>query len=509
MRARAGAARDLRAADAAGADDLRRRLRRPAARRLLDRDRQPGAAAARRGRRRRHAAGAVPVPDRAAVADRPVLAPPCARARCRPAPWRRRRDASVARPRRVRPGGRLRPGACTLGPRLPAARPAQGPSPILPDQPTGIRRRRASTAARRSASCDGLDIPGQWWGVFQSPQLNSLIETALRANPDIQAASAGLRVAQENARAQRATLFPTVQAGFGASAEPDAGPCLSAPTADNNYDLRPVHARPDAQLQPRPVGRQPPADRIARGAGRGAVLPARGRLSVARLQRRGRGDPRSLAARPDRGDAAHHRRPARHARHPEPPVGPGRGHRRRRRRPAGRARPGRGDPAAAAEGAGAAAQPARHPDRPAARPVAGRALQARRPASCRRSCRSACRRSWSSSGPTCARPRPISIRPSALVGVAIANQFPNITLNAGINTQSLTLGTLFGPGARRLGRRRQRAADHPRRRRAGGQEAGGAGGAGAGRRAVPLDRAAPPSATSPTPCARWSTTRSR
>src|SRR5262249_52308487 len=34
---------------------------------------------------------------------------------------------------------------------------------------------------------------------------------------------------------------------------------------------------------------------------------------------------------------------------------------------------------------------------------------------------------------------------SALVGVAVANQLPNITLNVGINTQALTPGTLFGP----------------------------------------------------------------
>ena len=34
----------------------------------------------------------------------------------------------------------------------------------------------------------------------------------------------------------------------------------------------------------------------------------------------------------------------------------------------------------------------------------------------------------------------------ALVGVAIANQFPQITLSAGVNTESLTLDTLFGPG---------------------------------------------------------------
>jgi len=34
---------------------------------------------------------------------------------------------------------------------------------------------------------------------------------------------------------------------------------------------------------------------------------------------------------------------------------------------------------------------------------------------------------------------------NALVGVATANQFPNITLNASMATQALTLGTLFGP----------------------------------------------------------------
>ena len=63
-------------ADAAGADDLRRGLRRPAAGRLLDRDRQPGPAPARHRRGRRHAAGADPVPHRAAGGDRLLLPPP-------------------------------------------------------------------------------------------------------------------------------------------------------------------------------------------------------------------------------------------------------------------------------------------------------------------------------------------------------------------------------------------------------------------------------------------------
>jgi len=55
-----------------------------------------------------------------------------------------------------------------------------------------------------------LDIPGQWWLVFESRTLDELITRSLQANPDIQAAIAALKVAQQNARAQRAALFPTI-----------------------------------------------------------------------------------------------------------------------------------------------------------------------------------------------------------------------------------------------------------------------------------------------------------
>ena len=79
----------------------------------------------------------------------------------------------------------------------------------------------------------GLDIPGQWWGVFKSRQLNGLIDEALRANPDVRAAVAGLKVAQENARAQRATLFPTIGGGAGASQNQTPN-SLSPATASGN-----------------------------------------------------------------------------------------------------------------------------------------------------------------------------------------------------------------------------------------------------------------------------------
>jgi NodT family efflux transporter outer membrane factor (OMF) lipoprotein len=59
----------------------------------------------------------------------------------------------------------------------------------------------------------GADIPGQWWTLFHSAQLNRLIEQALKANPSLQAAQAALREADENVGAQEGYLYPSVVGG--------------------------------------------------------------------------------------------------------------------------------------------------------------------------------------------------------------------------------------------------------------------------------------------------------
>ncbi len=61
---------------------------------------------------------------------------------------------------------------------------------------------------------DGLDIPGQWWTLFQSVELNALIERALAHSPTLEAAQAALREANENAAAQRGSLYPSVSANY-------------------------------------------------------------------------------------------------------------------------------------------------------------------------------------------------------------------------------------------------------------------------------------------------------
>lgn len=63
----------------------------------------------------------------------------------------------------------------------------------------------------------GRDIPGEWWTLFGSTQLNALIERALKANPGIEAAKAALRQAQELVYAQQGYYYPTVQASVSPS----------------------------------------------------------------------------------------------------------------------------------------------------------------------------------------------------------------------------------------------------------------------------------------------------
>jgi NodT family efflux transporter outer membrane factor (OMF) lipoprotein len=63
----------------------------------------------------------------------------------------------------------------------------------------------------------GLDIPGQWWALFHSRALNSLIERSLKSNPDIKSAQEALTVAKENVYAQVGAFYPSISGDFSAS----------------------------------------------------------------------------------------------------------------------------------------------------------------------------------------------------------------------------------------------------------------------------------------------------
>jgi len=84
-----------------------------------------------------------------------------------------------------------------------------------------------------------MDIPGQWWTLFRSQPLNDLIEQALKANPDIEAAQAALRGAWENVYAQQGAFFPSVEANFNPTRQKIASVISSPLNSDD--DLFSLH----------------------------------------------------------------------------------------------------------------------------------------------------------------------------------------------------------------------------------------------------------------------------
>jgi len=60
----------------------------------------------------------------------------------------------------------------------------------------------------------GRDIPAEWWTVFQSSALDSLIKRAFKANPSVAAAEAALKQSQELVYAQEGAFFPTATLGY-------------------------------------------------------------------------------------------------------------------------------------------------------------------------------------------------------------------------------------------------------------------------------------------------------
>jgi NodT family efflux transporter outer membrane factor (OMF) lipoprotein len=100
--------------------------------------------------------------------------------------------------------------ACTVGPDFVRPDPPRDKSYLsdpAADTTAAIPDVLGGNAQRFVAD---LDIPAQWWQVYQSRPLNDLVQRALVANPDIHAAIQALKLAQENAKAQRAALFPVV-----------------------------------------------------------------------------------------------------------------------------------------------------------------------------------------------------------------------------------------------------------------------------------------------------------
>lgn len=73
------------------------------------------------------------------------------------------------------------------------------------------------------------DVPADWWRVFHSPKLNTVLERALNDNPNIEASLAALRQAQALTLAQQGHFLPTAQASFNPSRQRASNNPLGSP----------------------------------------------------------------------------------------------------------------------------------------------------------------------------------------------------------------------------------------------------------------------------------------
>ena len=120
--------------------------------------------------------------------------------------------------------------ACAVGPNFkrpaPPAASDYGKAPS-----TGTTAAAAGTGGATQHFAGGMDIPGEWWTLFRSQPLTDLVQQALKANPDIDAAQAALRQAHELYGAQRTSFLPTVQGGFDATRAKNPVGTLANPTS--------------------------------------------------------------------------------------------------------------------------------------------------------------------------------------------------------------------------------------------------------------------------------------
>ena len=126
--------------------------------------------------------------------------------------------------------------ACSVGPDFEQPAPPDTTS-YLREQPT-VLVGEAASGGEAQRLVEGMDIPGQWWTLLQSDDLNALIQSALGGNPTIDEATAALRAAREQAVAQRATALPQIQAGLDVSQNQTAAGLSPVPvTGQSSYGL--------------------------------------------------------------------------------------------------------------------------------------------------------------------------------------------------------------------------------------------------------------------------------
>jgi NodT family efflux transporter outer membrane factor (OMF) lipoprotein len=131
---------------------------------------------------------------------------------------------------------------------------AVGPDFVHPAPPDTNRYTKETLAPVTAASdaptghaqrfVQGRDLTQEWWRLFKSLALNSLIDRALNNNPSLQSAIATLRAATQAVYAQEGHFFPFVDANFNPTYNQTS--TILAPIPNNGATIYGLHT---AQLQ--------------------------------------------------------------------------------------------------------------------------------------------------------------------------------------------------------------------------------------------------------------------
>jgi NodT family efflux transporter outer membrane factor (OMF) lipoprotein len=125
-------------------------------------------------------------------------------------------------------------GSCTVGPDFVPPEPPQVDRFTADPLPSATAAATTTGGEAQRFDAPGR-IPADWWALFHSSSLDTLIKEALAASPNLTAAEAALRQAHELRIAGQGAFFPLVQASFGASRNKSSSILAPVPSSNTLY----------------------------------------------------------------------------------------------------------------------------------------------------------------------------------------------------------------------------------------------------------------------------------
>jgi NodT family efflux transporter outer membrane factor (OMF) lipoprotein len=125
--------------------------------------------------------------------------------------------------------------ACAVGPNFKAPEAPRNAGFVPAGQNPAATTATPLPGGQAQRFVEGMDIPGQWWTLFQSAPLNALIERALSNSPTLEAAQAALRQANETTAAQRGSYYPSVSGAVESQRQKASGAASGIPGLPGSY----------------------------------------------------------------------------------------------------------------------------------------------------------------------------------------------------------------------------------------------------------------------------------